>query len=133
MRWRPQVAILVATLGGCSEPSDGGFEPYMPPPTEHPYVDAVYLQEFNHTTNEMEPGIGALVSVLLPPDGLAGFETPTQVTPRGLVTHDNQGRLRIVEIWSGRLFSPVAWFWQARQPCTSTMRAASPRCRRPPG
>jgi len=84
MHWR--LAILALFLIGCSETSDGGFEPYMPPPAESPYVDVPYLQEFNHTSNEVEPGIGALVSVLIPPAGLTGFETPTQTTPRGLVT-----------------------------------------------
>jgi len=98
---RSRLVLLTTLLGvltGCSEPSDGGFEPFMPPPAENPYVDVPFLQEFNHSSNELEPGIGALVSVLLPPDGLTGFETPTQVTPRGLVTHDNQDQLRIVEI-----------------------------------
>ncbi len=98
MPWRLRLAILAVFLGGCSQPTGGGFEPYMPPPADNPYVDSVYLQEFNHTSNELEPGIGSLISVLLPPAGLTGFETPTQVTPRGLVTHDDQGRLQIVEI-----------------------------------
>jgi len=84
MLWR--FAILAIFLSACSETTDKAFEPYMPPPAENPYVDSIYLQEFNHTSNEVEPGIGELTAVLLPPSGLTGFETPTQITPRGLVT-----------------------------------------------
>ncbi len=57
-------------------------------PSVAPYVDAPYLQEINHTWNEVEPGFGPLVGVVLPPAGLIGLDTPTQVTPRGLVRHD---------------------------------------------
>jgi len=83
---RSRLAILAILFAGCAETTDGGFEPYMPPPAENPYVDVAYLQEFNHTSNEVEPGIGELIAVLLPPAGLTGFETPTRITPRGLVT-----------------------------------------------
>lgn len=100
--WYAALPLFLA-IAGCSSASgaNDGFEPFIPPATDHPAVDGYYLQEFNHTTNELEPGIGALVSVLIPPAGLSGFETPTQVTPRGLVTHDDQHNLQIVEIDAG--------------------------------
>jgi hypothetical protein len=61
--------------------------PWMPPPYPDPVLDQPYLQELNHTSNQVEPGIGPLVAVLVPPAGVAGFELPTQVTPRGFVVH----------------------------------------------
>jgi hypothetical protein len=73
--------------------------PYAPPPFANPLVDRPFVQEINHTWNEVEPGIGALIAVLLPPAGLAGtYDTPTQVTPRGLVTHDAGGALHVLTI-----------------------------------
>ncbi len=62
--------------------------PYQPPEFDTPYVDVPYLQEFNHTTNEVEPGIGELIAVLIPPESFTDFDLPTQVTPRGVVKHD---------------------------------------------
>ncbi len=98
-RIQAALALLLA-VAGCSPAgsSSSGFEPFMPPESDHPAVDRSYLQEFNHTSNELEPGIGALVSVLIPPADLSGFETPTQLTPRGLVTHDDQQNLHMIEI-----------------------------------
>jgi hypothetical protein len=73
--------------------------PYAPPPFANPLVDRPFVQEINHTWNQVEPGIGALIAVLLPPTGLAGaYDTPTQVTPRGLVTHDAGGALHVLTI-----------------------------------
>ena len=37
--------------------------PYVPPRPEEPYVDRPFLQEINHTTNELEAGIGELVAI----------------------------------------------------------------------
>jgi hypothetical protein len=70
---------------------DAQFKPYMPPAPKNPYMDEKYVQEFNHTSNEVEPGIGPLVGVVIPPDGYTGFDTPTQVTPRGVVRHREGG------------------------------------------
>jgi hypothetical protein len=71
--------------------------PFAPPPFANPVVDRPFVQETNHTAIEVEPGIGPLIAVLLPPAILAStFETPSQVTPRGLVTHDAGGALRIL-------------------------------------
>lgn len=75
--------------------------PFVTPPFAAPVVDSPYLQEFNHTSNEVEPGIGPLVAVLLPPSTLPTYEAPTQVTPRGLVTHDAGGILRLLAIPEG--------------------------------
>jgi hypothetical protein len=61
------------------------FEPFTPPPLAEPAVDRAYVQELNHTSNEVEPGIGPLVAVLMPPEDHEGFDRPTQVTPRGIV------------------------------------------------
>jgi hypothetical protein len=96
----PLLACLVACGGG--DPSSGtssaggggsGGEaarlplPFMPEKPANPYVDTPYLQEINHSSNEVEPGLEALVAVLLPPPGLPGLDLPTQVTPRGLARH----------------------------------------------
>jgi len=71
--------------------SPAAFAPYMPPAMETPAVDDVYLQEYNHTLNEVEVGIGALVSVFLPPESWDGYDVPTQVTPRGIIRHTDSG------------------------------------------
>jgi hypothetical protein len=78
------VAAVLLTLAGCGD-NTKPFTPYVPPPFATPAVDEPYLQEYNHTSNEVEAGIGALVAVVLPPASHAGFDQPTQVTPRGLV------------------------------------------------
>lgn len=72
--------------------------PFLTPPIEKLFIDVEYVQEFNHTTNELEAGIGELVSVLIPPTGLGGYEEPTQITARGLVTHNSLAALQIVTI-----------------------------------
>jgi len=75
------------------------WQPYWPPETDSPMLDTAFLQEFNHTVNELEVGIGGLVSVLIPPDSLKeNFETPTQITPRGLVMHDDSNNPYILSI-----------------------------------
>ncbi|HOX47171.1 MAG TPA: hypothetical protein PK668_26490 [Myxococcota bacterium] len=90
-------ALLVCwSAAGCG--TEAGFAPFSPPVPAQPYVDRPFLQEENHTTNELEPGIGALVAVALPPPEASGFEVPTQVTPRGLVGRDGQGAPRIASI-----------------------------------
>jgi len=76
--------------------------PYWPPALAEPYVDEPFLQEDNHTTNEVEPGIGALVDVVRPPGAYDALDDPTQVTPRGWVQHDGAGNTpRIHEIDAG--------------------------------
>ena len=91
--------FLSMGLSACNQGdyTNQGFDPFMPPVTHSPYVDHPYLQEFNHTSNELEPGIGPLVSVLIPP-ALSDLENPTQITPRGVVLHNAQGSPSIVEI-----------------------------------
>jgi hypothetical protein len=88
---------LLAALGSSCGGGDQPFTPYAPPPLASPAVDEPYLQEFNHTTNEVEAGIGPLVAVVLPPALHAGFDQPTQVTPRGVVRHE-AGAPTILEI-----------------------------------
>ncbi len=61
--------------------------PFQPEKPAKPFVDVPYLQEVNHTSNEVEPGLGALVAVVIPPPDLQGFDLPTQVTARGIVRH----------------------------------------------
>lgn len=94
------LAIVLAVAScrddGATQRANRPFDPVEPPPCADPFVDSSYAQEVNHTTNELEPGIGELVSVLIPE--LASFENPTQVTPRGLVTHDAQGSLHLLSI-----------------------------------
>ncbi len=80
--------IAVALLAGCggdgsSEPGAPGAKPFEPEPIAEPYVDLAYLQERNHTTNEVDPAVGALVSVVLTPSGF-GDPSPLQVTPRAV-------------------------------------------------
>jgi hypothetical protein len=81
------LAALGAILMACGSSTPPPFEPYQPPPFVAPAVDEPFLQETNHTTNEVEAGIGALLGVVLPPAAHAAFDRPTQVTPRGLVRH----------------------------------------------
>jgi len=38
--------------------------PWMPPAYPDPVKDEPFLQEYNHTSNQVEPGIGPLVAVL---------------------------------------------------------------------
>jgi len=88
--------------------------PFAPAPYANPVVDGPYAQETNHTINEVEPGIGPLIAVLLPPANLVApaggtaqaivlstYEVPTQVTPRGLVTHGSDGSLHVLTIPEG--------------------------------
>jgi len=68
--------------------------PFVPTPVATPYVDRPYLQERNHTSNEVEPGIGALVAVVVRPatlDACGSTDAVFQVTPRALVLHDQTG------------------------------------------
>ncbi|MCB9789215.1 MAG: hypothetical protein H6744_21270 [Deltaproteobacteria bacterium] len=65
--------------------------PYQPEPPAAPYVDRPFLQETNHTTPEVPPGVGALVAAL---PGLAGFEALGEavlVGPRGVLRPGTDG------------------------------------------
>jgi hypothetical protein len=87
------LAALAAACGG----GDAGFQPYVPPPLAAPARDLPFLQEENHTTNEVEAGVGPLVGVVVPPPGAAALDQPTQVTPRGYVRHQG-GTAAVVAI-----------------------------------
>ena len=63
------------------------FKPYEPAKPTSPLTDRVFIQEINHTSNEVEAGIGTLVSVVMPPASYTGFDRPTQITPRGFIKH----------------------------------------------
>jgi hypothetical protein len=68
--------------------------PFTPQPVPTPYVDTPFVQEFNHTSNEVEPGIGPLVAVVARPAGqdvCGSTDGVFQVTPRALVLHDQAG------------------------------------------
>ncbi len=69
--------------GGPDEPGLPGARPFEPTPFDAPYVDVAYLQEQNHTSNEVDPAIGGLVSVLSAPASF-GAASPLQVTARDL-------------------------------------------------
>ncbi|MCB9789279.1 MAG: hypothetical protein H6744_21595 [Deltaproteobacteria bacterium] len=83
---------------GGDEGASGPELPWTPPPPEYAVVDEPYLQEFNHTTNEVDPAIGALVSVVLPAPERSDLERPTQVTPRALVRRGAGGAPALVSI-----------------------------------
>ena len=72
--------------------------PFVPPLPEEPWVDTPFVQETNHTTPEVEPGVGPLVAVLWPPAAWDGWDRPTQVALRGVVRHDAVGALGVVAI-----------------------------------
>lgn len=57
--------------------------PWSPPRPEHPVADERYVQEFNHTSNEVDPALAPLVAVVLRPGGFPGSGV-LPVTPRGL-------------------------------------------------
>ena len=90
------IAMAAAVSGAACGTDDAAntppeaFVPYMPPAMENPAVDTAYVQEYNHTSNEVEAGIGPLVAVLLPPATYTTFDMPTQVTPRGIVRHSGE-------------------------------------------
>jgi hypothetical protein len=55
--------------------------------------DPPFQQEFNHTWNEMEPGVGELVAVVVPPAGYEYWERPTLVSPDGVLLRGPNGFL----------------------------------------
>ena len=71
--------------------------PFIPDAVAEPIVDEPFLQEWNHTTPEVDPRIGPLVDVVLPPSGYEAWTSPIQVTPRGVV-RDTGDVLDVVEI-----------------------------------
>ncbi len=89
------------TLDGDTE-EDGDepnpLVPRDPPAFANPLMDEPYLQEFNHTSNEVEAGLENLVSVLLPPADFTTFDEPTQITPRGVVRHTTEGNVEVLSI-----------------------------------
>ena len=76
--------------------------PLATPGYASPLVDSPFLQEVNHTVNEVEPGIGPLVAVALAPAGLDGFDAVTQFTARGYVRHAPGAATTVVKIPDGR-------------------------------
>jgi hypothetical protein len=89
---------------------DGPFEaaepgpievPWMPPAYPNPIKDEPFVQEYNsNPVTDVEPGIGPLVAVVIPPPGATGMDNPTQVTQRGYVVHD-AGATKTVTIPEG--------------------------------
>lgn len=88
---------LVDTAAG-ADTEAGPSLPWTPAPSGPAVVDEPYLQEYNHTTNEVDPAVGPVVSVFLPPKARADLERPTQVTPRALVRRDAGGAALLVPI-----------------------------------
>ena len=74
------------------------FVPRDPPPFANPLADEPYLQEFNHTSNEVEAGLETLISVLFVPSSFTGFDEPTQVVPRGVVRHTDTSGYEVLSI-----------------------------------
>ncbi len=100
------VAIALGLVGcggdsGTSEPGLPGAKPFEPAPIAEPYVDAAYLQEQNHTTNEVDPLLASLVAVLVPPPAFAEWGTPLQVTPRALVARSDDELHELVTLTTG--------------------------------
>ncbi|MEZ4268654.1 MAG: hypothetical protein R3F39_20035 [Myxococcota bacterium] len=87
-----------AELGADTAPEAGPSLPWTPLPDGPAVVDEPFLQEYNHTTNEVDPAIGPIVSVFLPPASRPDLERPTQVTPRALVRRDGGGEALLVAI-----------------------------------
>ena len=94
----------LAPLAGCSGDESSSatvsvpwpYDPHVTPAIAEPWVDAPFVQETNHTANEVEPGIGPLVAVLVPPATAPDLDRPLQITARGFVSH--AGGLHLVEI-----------------------------------
>lgn len=111
------VAALLVVLCSCNPPAKNGppavaseiddampddatqalTVPYQPPECETPFVDRPFLQEYNHTSNEVEADIGELIDVIIVPESYGDFDLPTQIVPRGLVRHTDSG-FEIIEI-----------------------------------
>jgi hypothetical protein len=89
----PATSTGAGGAGGAHASGGAGGEaatlpiPFEPAKPKRPAIDAPYLQETNHTSNEVEAGIGPLVAVVIPPAGIAGLDAVTQVTARGIVRH----------------------------------------------
>ncbi len=62
-------------------------------PQDLALYDGGFIQEHNHTWNEMEPGVGELVALLQPPPGYEDWDLPTLVSPQGLLLRDMAGVL----------------------------------------
>lgn len=69
--------------------------PIEPPaiPASWAMIDPLYEQEFNHTWNENEPEVGELIALIDPPQGYDTWETPTLVSPDGILLRDHTGVL----------------------------------------
>ncbi len=61
-------------------------------------TDEPYLQEFNHTTNEVPEGMGALVALVEPPQSLTGFNHPSYIASRGIWRQNEQESWEMVTI-----------------------------------
>lgn len=71
---------------GDEGPADPGVLeiPFVPARPTAPVRDEPYVQETNHTINEVDPALVPLVAVMVPPAGFETADRPLQVTPRGL-------------------------------------------------
>ena len=58
--------------------------PYFPPVPANPVKDELYVQETNHTSNEVDGALKPLVAVLPAIEGVGVAGHPVQVTPRGV-------------------------------------------------
>jgi hypothetical protein len=76
----------VPAEAGDEGPGDPGTLeiPYFPPKPATPAKDEPYIQDFNHTTNEVDPQLKPLVAVMARTAGLPAGEGPLQVTTRGV-------------------------------------------------
>lgn len=101
---------LLAVLGimvplcllACSEQDDSPpSASVLPPAYPYPYVDVPFVQEFNHTTPEVDPAIGEIVAVILPPESFANLERPTQVTRRALVLRNENSAPLFLSVSEG--------------------------------
>ena len=76
--------------------------PFEPVPVVEAYVDAPFVQETNHTSNEVLSSVGGLVGVVTSPPSFQAHERwpadVIQATPAGLVWFDEEGEPAILEL-----------------------------------
>lgn len=79
------------------ESEDARAMPFVPPPHPSPLPDEPFLQEYNHTTNEVPPELAVMNGVVFS-KGLAGLDDFTPLTPRGIARHKTATTLEVVSI-----------------------------------